>query len=47
MSPADGAFFAAPPEDAVLTPDLAIILPGGRTLLALLARLRNQCRLLA
>lgn len=35
MSPADGAFFAAPPEDAVLTPDLAIILPGGRTLLAL------------
>lgn len=35
MSPADGAFFGLA-EDATLTPDLAIILPGGRTLLALL-----------
>ena len=34
MSPADGAFFGIAP-DAPLTPDLAIILPGGRTLLAL------------
>lgn len=43
MSPADGAFFAiaqdSPPglsdRDTPLVPDLAIILPGGRTLLAL------------
>lgn len=34
MSPADGAFFALA-EDGALTPDLAIVLPGGRTLLAL------------
>lgn len=34
MSPADGAFFGIA-EDAALVPDLAIILPGGRTLLAL------------
>lgn len=35
MTPADGGFFDASPRDAVLTPDLAILLPGGRTLLAL------------
>ena len=34
MSPADGAFFGIA-EDAALVPDLAIILPGGQTLLAL------------
>lgn len=34
MSPADGAFLAIP-RDAALVPELAIILPGGRTLLAL------------
>lgn len=34
MSPADGGFFDIA-RDAALTPDLAIILPGGRTLLAL------------
>lgn len=35
MTPADGGFFDHAPQDAVLTPDLAILLPGGRTLLAL------------
>lgn len=34
MSPADGGFLAIA-RDAALAPDLAIILPGGRTLLAL------------
>lgn len=34
MSPADGAYFGLA-DQAALTPDLAIILPGGRTLLAL------------
>lgn len=34
MSSADGAFFGIA-DDAALVPDLAIILPGGRTLLAL------------
>ncbi|MTE01136.1 hypothetical protein GIY56_12640 [Paracoccus sp. YIM 132242] len=34
MSPADGGFFGLA-GDVALTPDLAIILPGGRTLLAL------------
>ena len=36
MSPADGAFFGLAAEaPAALVPDLAIILPGGRTLLAI------------
>lgn len=35
MSPADGALFDVMPETPALAPDLAIILPGGRTLLAL------------